>query len=250
MFRKQADIDSEKWINPREWMSALQNRNKTDLLIALGSAPPIVEELQPETDAKRYAKNLIIKQVMDTGRWIGNMSGLLQLPGQLQGIAQQAQNRIMGRLEFELEQFFLPFKAWARDVVFAYESFTSQYQAGSGLGGMIGGWIGSALGWYYLGPFGAAVFGWIGQVGGALIGGVIERSLKGDLPILNELLGLHGAYEPSPGDPLGFGPPPDDDPTGDGGMAPQRPFQDTYRRYRRKGRFVIIKMLDLERRLY
>ena len=35
-----------------------------------------------------------------------------------------------------------------------------------------------------------------------------------------------------------------------GGMAPQRAFQDTYRSYRRKGRFVIIKMLDLERRLY
>lgn len=253
MFRKETDIDGGRWVHNREYISGLQNRNKTNLLLALGSAPPIVEELVPETDQVRSAKSLIIKQVMNTGRWIGNMSGLLQLPGNILSVSQRAQNRIMGRLEFELEQFFLPFKAWARDIVFAYESYTSQYQAGSGLGGMIGGFIGSALGYYYLGPFGAAVFGWIGQVGGALIGGVIEQILTGQAGI-KELTqaGIESGREAEelwgisiPGTETDVIPPP-----GGGGMPFQRAFQDTYRRYRRRGRFVIIKMLDLERRLY
>ena len=183
MFRREADIEGGRTIYGREYISALQNRNKTDLLEVLGSAPLIVEELIPEDDETRYIRGQITKTLRKGGDWLGRMSGLSRIPGGLQQIAQQSQNRFMSRIEFELQSFFLPLQGFTREILYAYESYTIQYQTGSAIGGMIGGFAGAAIGFYYLGPIGAQIFGWLGQVGGTIIGGGVEAAIEGDIPL-------------------------------------------------------------------
>jgi len=169
MFRREADIEGGRTIYGREYISALQNRNKTNLLESLGSAPLIVEELIPEDSESRYLKGQITKSLKKGGDWLGRMSGLNRIPGGLLQIAQQSRNRFMGRIEFELQSLFLPLQGFTRDILAQYESFTIQYRTGSGLGGFIG----AVIGYYYLGPIGAQLLGGLG----ALVGGAFEREI-------------------------------------------------------------------------
>lgn len=180
MFRREVDIEGGRTIYGREYISALQNRNKTNLLEALGSAPLIVEELIPEDSESRYMRNQITKSIKGGGDWLGRMSGLSRIPGGLQQIAQQASNRFQSRIEFELQSLFLPLQGFTREILFEYESLTTQYRTGAGIGSFIGGFSGAALGYYYLGPKGAQVLGWIGQVAGGVIGATIERAATGE----------------------------------------------------------------------
>ena len=169
MFRREADIEGGRTIYGKEYISALQNRNKTNLLEALNSAPLIVEEIIPEDSDTRYLRGQITKVIKGGGDWLGRMSGLSRIPGGLQQIAQQNQNRFMSRIEFELQSLFLPLQGFTRDILFQYESFTTQYRTGSA----IGGFSGAAIGYYYLGPVGAQ----IGGVVGSLFGGLIEEAI-------------------------------------------------------------------------
>jgi len=170
MFRREADIEGGRTIYGREYISALQNRNKSNLLETLGSAPLIVEELIPEDDESRYMRNQITKVIKGGGDWLGRMSGLSRIPGGLQQIAQQAQNRFVSRIEFELQSLFLPLQGFTREVLFEYESYTTQYRTGSAMGSFVG----AAIGFYYLGPLG----GWLGQVGGSFLGASLERGIE------------------------------------------------------------------------
>lgn len=198
MFRRQADIEGGRTIYGKEYISALQNRNKTGLMEALGSAPLIVEELIPEDDETRYLRGQITKVIKGGGDWLGRMSGLSRIPRGLLQIAQQSQNRFQSRIEFELQSFFLPLQGVTREILFEYESFTTQYRTGSA----IGGFIGAAIGFYYLGPIGAQLLG----VVGSLIGGGFERAISTGGNPLNPL--EDSPFEANWIDDL-LGPPPD-----------------------------------------
>jgi len=169
MFRREADIEGGRTIYGREYISALQNRNKTNLLETLGSAPLIVEELIPEDSESRYIRDQMTKSLRRGGAWLMGMSGLNRIAGGLLQIAQQSQNRFMSRIEYELQSLFLPLQGFTRDILFQYESFTTQYRTGSGLGGFVG----SVIGYYYLGPVGAQLLGGLGS----LVGGAFEREI-------------------------------------------------------------------------
>lgn len=166
MFRSQADIEGGRKVYGREYISALQNRNKTNLLEILGQAPPPVEELIAETTSSRIVKTQISRAL----RWGVGLTGLTGISGGLQRISQQATNRFMNRVEFELQSLFLPLQGFTRDVLFEYESLINQYPTGAGIGGAIGG----TLGFVYLGPIGAT----IGQIAGSLGGGAVQSYLE------------------------------------------------------------------------
>jgi hypothetical protein len=245
MFRRQADIEGGRMIYGREYISALQNRNKTNLLEALGSAPLIVEELIPETSQGTYAKGVLLKSLKGGMRYLAQQAGISQFIGGMQNIAQQATNRMVSRFEFEFETLFLPMQGWLRDIQFAYESYTSQYQMGAGIGGMIGGWVGAAVGWYFLGPIGAAVGGWLGQIGGTFFGVAIEQygetfakawTPQETVPAHPLTRWLPGVYDTG-----------GDSGVGTGGMPRQRMFQNLETH---DTRGLVIKMLDLERRFF
>lgn len=178
MFRRQADIEGGRTIYGREYISALQNRNKTNLVEILGSAPPIVEEIIPEDSESRNIKKQITKSIR---RNLLVMSGLNRIPGGLQQIVQQSQNRFQSRVEFELQSLFLPLQGFTRDVLFEFESLTTQYQTGTA----IGGFLGAAIGFYYLGPTGATIFGTIG----GLVGAKFEKAITSGGNPLNPLEG-------------------------------------------------------------
>lgn len=212
MFRRQTDIEGGRMIYGREYISALQNRNKTNLVELLGSAPPIVEEIIPEDANSRYMKDQIIKSIKGGVGLLGRMSGLSRIPGGLQQIAQQSQDRFQSRIEFELQSLFLPLQGFTRDVLFEYESHLNEYQTGAGIGGMVGGFTGAVVGFYYLGPAGAQLLGWLGQTMGAYIGAQFEAGITAGGDPRNPLESFTGF------DPFGWAGVPEDELDPSGGL--------------------------------
>ena len=221
MFRRQT-ISFEA----REYISALQNRNKTDLLLFLGSAPPLAEEIIPEDDELKRGRMILLKTARDIARHAG-ISDILPL-GQLSrmgGAVERAQSRLFRDMRQELAGIFVPLEVYAKSVMYHYEQLVSENYVGSS----IGGWAGAAIGFYYLGPSGAAA----GSNFGAFVGGLIEQRLTmgqkdyidyvkdfwelADVPIF-DITGTDVTdYEP-----------PDD---GTGGVPPTRYYQTPLRTY-------------------
>lgn len=157
-----------------QYMEGLQNRNKTSLLDALGSAPPLVEEPIPEDHDMRLVKQMIYKSL----KKLGDYSGAMGFMSGVQQVTQQNQSRYFGQLFFGLEQIFLPLQRVFNEAQYQYEAYINQYQEGAAWGSLFGAGLGYLVGYIYLGPYGSQLLGWIGQVGGAMIGGKIQQAIE------------------------------------------------------------------------
>ena len=145
------------------YMSYLQDRNKGLLYDLLSGEDledsaliPVPEIEDRETRRGKQAINRVVSQVLNyTG--ITDIMPLQQL-GQVQGVIERAQQRFFQDLRMQMAQVAIPLERFVNDVVFRYESLINEYYASAAVGSLIG----SAIGFYYLGPVGAAIGGFIG----------------------------------------------------------------------------------------
>ena len=176
------------------YMEYLQDRNKGLLYDILsgedvedGPLISAVEKEDRETRRGRQAIDRVVKQV-------ANLTGItsimpLQQLGQVQGVIERAQERFFQDIRMQFAQVAIPLERFANDVVFRYESLINEnYQLAS-----VASMIGSAIGFYFLGPIGGA----IGETIGGLAGATIQflRNWYVDQLLLVPREDLAGLYE-------------------------------------------------------
>jgi hypothetical protein len=156
----------------REHIQALQQRNTTTLLQALGSADNIEADFETiEDDEFKRGKvvlNRTIQKIINYSG-VGDIIPISQF-SRVGGAIDRAQSRLFRDVRRSLSHIFMPLEVYAKEAMFQYE----QKIVNNYIGSAIGGFIGSAIGYYYFGPVGAmALEGFFGY-----IGATVEKAIK------------------------------------------------------------------------
>lgn len=138
-------------------------RNREQFLEKMRAAAPVIEEL---ADVKPTTWRQM-KGLFSSMEAVGRMGMLGNISGRLKQAAMFPMNVLTTRVEFLLEQMFMPLLPIVNKAIITYEGFVMANQTGA----LIGGGIGLIIGAIFGHPMAGAMLG-------ALSGGAIESAAR------------------------------------------------------------------------